>query len=155
MSMTAKELKRFWKHVSVAGPDECWLWTAHVNKGGYGVFWVGSLATDRIAHRLSWQMKNGEIPDGKVICHKCDVPACVNPDHLFVGTHRDNVEDKIKKGRCPKGESHCCAKLKERDVFGIRKLIAAGMPQFEIGPLFGVTPSLISAIKTRRKWKHV
>lgn len=81
----------------------CWLWTAATHTHGYGKMWDGETVTD--AHRLSWTIYKGEIPKGMHVLHKCDVPCCVNPDHLFIGTHQDNMYDMNSKGRhvAPRG----------------------------------------------------
>lgn len=94
--------ERFWAKVGKLGPDECWLWSGSLNLKGYGYLVVGSRTNGRsnmLAHRLSYEIHNGSIPTGSLICHKCDVPACVNPAHLFMGTQKDNMSDALRKGR--------------------------------------------------------
>lgn len=88
---------RFWRHVDKSG--DCWVWTARRAKGskGYGLTTIGRVTVK--AHRLSWQLANGPIPSGLHVCHRCDNPPCVRPDHLFLGTHQDNMADKVRKGR--------------------------------------------------------
>lgn len=88
---------RFWEKVQVIPFHSCWEWVAARNEYGYGVFGIGK-QTDK-AHRISFRLLVGEIPKGKFICHKCDNPSCVNPNHLFVGTGADNVKDMIEKKR--------------------------------------------------------
>ena len=93
---------RFWAKVDKTG--DCWLWTASVfrERYGYGKFQAGeNRANTRVvyAHRYSWELVNGPVPDGLFVCHHCDNPPCVNPAHLFVGTHQDNVDDMMSKGR--------------------------------------------------------
>lgn len=78
-------------------PKGCWIWLGSTNPAGYGQFWVSPKA--EMAHRVSFSIHKQVIPSGKIVCHHCDNPSCVNPDHLFMGTHLDNVMDKIKKGR--------------------------------------------------------
>jgi len=101
--MAAKGYKRppaarFWPKVQKPNdPDGCWLWTGARVRGGYGFFHDGE--RNGVAHRWSYEEKYGPIPDGLLACHKCDVPACVNPDHIFLGTHADNERDKIRKAR--------------------------------------------------------
>lgn len=87
---------RFFRNV--AKSDGCWLWVGRLSPSGYGQFTIVG-ASSKFAHRHSWEMVNGPIPAGYSVCHRCDTPACVNPDHLFVGTHRVNVLDAAMKGR--------------------------------------------------------
>ena len=94
--MEADRLARFWAKVDKSG--ECWVWTAALHTTGYGIFGIGGKRVDR-AHRISWAIANGPIPEGAHILHHCDNRPCVNPAHLFIGTNQDNVNDCIKKGR--------------------------------------------------------
>lgn len=90
--------QRFWAKVNKT--DSCWLWTAYRNRKGYGEFGMGGhRGRMYLAHRVSWEMANGTIPDGMYVCHACDVPACVNPSHLWLGTATDNNRDMFAKGR--------------------------------------------------------
>jgi hypothetical protein len=91
--------ERLWAKIVVKGPDECWNWTAKAKaNGGYGRLSVPGGRQMR-AHRIAWELKNGPIPENMVLCHRCDNPACCNPDHLFIGTHKDNSRDMQRKGR--------------------------------------------------------
>jgi len=89
---------RFWRKVSKT--DSCWIWMAGVTSSGYGQFMVGkSPSIKAYAHRFSWTLAHGPIPDGLFVCHRCDTPRCVRPDHLFLGTARENMHDALRKHR--------------------------------------------------------
>jgi hypothetical protein len=155
---------RFWSKVAKRGPDECWEWQASLNQAGYGQFAVVTTRPKRNdrAHRVSWILQFGEIPDNLCVLHKCDNPKCVNPNHLFLGTRRDNIHDCIAKGRyrigCRhNGEAHHRALLTEDDVREIRKLQKA-KPRPDwilLGKKLGVHPSTISRAACGRTWSHL
>jgi hypothetical protein len=130
----------------------CRLWTAAKKQFGHGrLMWAGKV---RSAHRLAWEVENGPIPKGMFVCHKCDVPACVNPDHLFLGTAADNARDRAAKGRGHKlrGRLIGGAKLTDAQVIAIR---ADSRFQREIAVDYGVSVSLIGQIKQRLVWRHI
>lgn len=105
-------------------------------------------------HRVIYEMHNGPIPKGLYVCHKCDNPACSNPEHLFLGTPRDNAADMVKKDRQSKGEERHNAKLTTNDVATIKKQIGTKR-QRDIAKEFGVHESLIYQIKTNLRWSHL
>ena len=106
---------RFWSKVDKCGDDECWPWTATKSRLGYGKFTLG--VNNKVnAHRYSYEIANGPIPDGMLVCHGCDNPPCVNPKHLFVGTHKDNMQDAVKKGRAARGSRLPQTKLTDAQV---------------------------------------
>jgi hypothetical protein len=111
--------ERFWAKVDVRGPDQCWEWTGSVNEHGYGKLAIKSKVGAK-AHRLSWEINCGPIPDGACVLHKCDNPPCVNPSHLFLGTKKDNTHDMRAKGRMVPppthyGEKHHNSKLSDAE----------------------------------------
>jgi hypothetical protein len=128
----------------------CWLWTASLRNDGYGqVRHQGDMDG---AHRVSWRIHIGEIPKGMQVLHRCDTPTCVNPDHLFIGTHGDNMKDAANKMRFRQsGESNGYARLTELDVEAIRG--ASGL-QREIASRFKVSQSTVSLIKLGKRWRQ-
>lgn len=125
----------------------CWLWTKSVNAYGYGNY--TDCGVTKLAHRLSWSIFRGEIPAGMFVCHRCDVPACCNPDHLFLGTQRENLQDMANKGRHNRLGG---AKLNEAQVL---EILALDSPQRLIAANYGISPSNVSRIKTRSSWRHI
>lgn len=144
---------RFLERTSIGKLEDCWNWTGpRQRKGlGYGVF-----GGRRLAHRVSFEFFKSDIPKGMHVLHTCDNPACVNPLHLFVGTHQDNMTDMVKKGRSllnkQKGQDHRNAKLTERDVLEIR---ASKETLKTLAARYGVSFGLIAHIKKRRAWAHI
>lgn len=109
-------------------------------------------AKERFAHRLAWEEANGPIPVGLCVCHRCDVPACINVDHLFLGTQAGNMADMVAKGRSRFGARHHSAILSDADALAIRGDIRA---QRVIAKQYGISQQTVSEIKTRRVWKHL
>jgi hypothetical protein len=152
--------ERFWEKVNKTG--KCWEWKSVRNPDGYGLFLRPNSYNNPTpwekAHRMSYMLTIGDIPTGLCVCHKCDNPPCVRPDHLFLGTPADNARDMWKKGRgrIPRlyGEKSGAAKLSEEDVRKIRKMLPR-MTNRQIATRFGVTISNISVIRNNKSWKHL
>jgi len=145
------KLPVFWSLVDQSG--ECWEWLGCKNKTGYGVFSNGLAA-----HRFSWKSVHGTIPNGLFVCHHCDNPGCVRPDHLFLGTSRDNILDAAKKGRLAqlKGEAHPSVKLTNDKVRKIRELYKTGkFTQKQLGFLYEVGRTNIGMIVRGKTWSHI
>lgn len=153
-------LKRLLNGIERIDPDTgCWIWGA-ATSSGYGSMTVGG--NTRRAHRLALAIYSGvnERELNEVI-HSCDNPLCVNPEHLTNGTHADNVRDAVEKGRAAapvgcalRGENNPAAKLSHSEALAVRRLLASGQTQATIAAKYGVSQSLISAIKTRKRWNH-
>lgn len=151
---------RFWSQVTKSYA-RCWIWTGD-RLGHYGRFYVGNRRAVS-AHRYAYELARGPIPRGMYVCHHCDNPVCVRPDHLFLGTPKDNAVDMFRKGRArpnklppqPPGEEHAMAKLTEDQVRQIRADYKGGESQRSIGKRYGVTRSTIQLIVTGKRWAHV
>jgi hypothetical protein len=148
-----KTLYRFWSYVDKS--QDCWEWKeARLN--GYGAFYLDEETI--MAHRFSWSLANGPIEPGLLVCHKCDNPPCVRPDHLFLGTHKKNMEDMVSKGRRNHvvGEQNPRAKLTKDDVYKIRELHKTGKYNYlELGSLFNTDNTNIYCIVNRKTWRHL
>lgn len=179
----AKVQVRFWSKVDIRKSDECWEWTAHRCRLGYGRFRLGGEVQG--AHRIAWELSNGCLLGDLYCLHSCDNPGCVNPSHLRQGTQKDNMRDMIKKGRYPKlrnmpagddhwsrrrpeliargprhgayvkGEIHRCTKLTESDVSAIRQQRGGGALLRELADKFGISISTAGNICQRKTWAHV
>ena len=130
--------------------EDCWNWKAGVQHFGYGQFSVGHKGY--VAHRYSWIMHKGSIPKALFVCHKCDNPKCVNPDHLFLGSQAKNMKDKTKKGRAQKGTDCYNSKLTPEKVVAI---INDTRYYKEIANEYKISTSLIAKIRAGEAWKHI
>ncbi len=178
--LPTSDMARFWKYVDKKGPNECWLWRGPLYKG-YGRFWLGTqyqklsgksvFGSTIPVHRASHLMFNGSIPEGLLVCHKCDVPCCVNPRHLWVGTPKQNTTDMYQKGRAAvgdrngsrlyperilRGNTHPRRKLGEAQVREIRHIReSTKLSLREIGEMFGINLTGVHKIVTQRTWRHL
>ena len=154
----AEELTRFWLKVKVADANECWEWQAGLFSNGYGQYRVGKKKVK--AHRFSYRIFYGKIPDGLCVCHICDNPKCVNPVHLFLGTHKDNSNDRDRKKRgcynnCQPqpGAKNGSSKLNPNQVISILNFCASGISLEKISQAFNISKSQVRNIKHRRSWQ--
>ena len=153
-------MERFWNKVDKT--NSCWNWTGSVRSSGYGSFMLKGVAEQ--AHRVAWTLCNGEIPNhnsyhGMCVCHSCDNRKCVNPEHLFLGTHQDNMDDKTAKGRCAissgrTGEKHSGSKLTDTEVRVIRAYYPS-LSQVDLARSFGVDRGTIGYITRHQTWQHI
>ncbi len=177
MKMVDRE--RFWRRVEVLDSASCWLWTGAKDGDGYGKVKTPTIAGRRWilgAHRVSFFLENGPFDASLCVCHRCDVPLCVNPSHLFLGTHADNVADRLRKGRGSSGAKHSLvvrsrtsvkwnpkrgatnklAKLTDEKVRAARLLYASGdFSQRDLGRMFDVSHVVMGKALRRETWEHV
>ena len=133
---------------------DCVEWDKCRDKAGYGVSWYKGKKV--AAHRKAWMINNGDIENGLFVLHKCDNPPCVNVDHLFLGTHTDNMRDRFSKGRARLDGKplRIGAKVTEKDVIAIR-IMASAFTQRQLSEMYGITSSAISRIVTRSNWRNL
>lgn len=138
--------------------NNCWIWLGSKDISGYGYVGIGKGKVGR-AHRISYQEFVGPIPAGFLVLHRCDNPSCINPEHLFVGTQKDNMQDMWKKGRGPirnhKRDKNPAAKLNNEKVIEILKLLENGTQQKNIAKQFNVSEQIISRIKLNQSWNRL
>lgn len=157
--------------------DGCWLWRGSIINGGYGMMLADG--KNELAHRISYRLHKGEIPEGMLVLHKCDVRHCVKPDHLFAGTQVDNMKDMVDKGRhysavrphavargarhgthtkpesVHRGDKHPGALLTAASVLRIRDQVAQGVMHKDLAAEYGVKTRTITAVVSRQTWKHI
>lgn len=147
--------ERFWEKVDRSGgPDACWLWQG-VKSGKYGQIW--HQGKNEYAHRVSYLLNIGPISDGLFVCHECDNRLCVNPAHLWLGTHDDNMQDMVDKGRSApqEGSQNHSAKLTDADILQIRELAGEGVRHADIAKRYGVHRATVSYIVGGKTWTHI
>lgn len=145
---------------SIPEPNSgCLLWTGAVDHSGHGVITIwndeGTKAVTTSPHRVAWQLHRGPIPEGMCICHKCDVPSCINPDHLWLGSNDDNMADMVRKKRAngfKPGSKHRRSKLTEENIRDIRTSNASGVT---LAQRYGISTANVSLIRSRKAWSHV
>lgn len=145
---------RFWSKVEKT--DGCWIWLGYPNRQGYGTIQVDGVRVR--AHRFSWSLLNGPIPDGLCVLHTCDNPSCVRPDHLFLGTNLDNIKDRMGKQRSTgsPGETHPLARLTNEQVYEIRRVYGSGhIGMRKLAQIYGVERQLIQRIVKRISYVNV
>jgi hypothetical protein len=151
MKMTEHK-ERFEEKVCPEPNTGCHLWTAAVHPRGYGTFYLKGKV--EYSHRVAYELYVATIPEGLHVCHTCDVPGCVNPEHLFLGTHTDNMRDKVAKGRQykPQGSDNGFAKLTEAEALEVYH--AEGTCQ-AIADEYGICQKTVSRIKNKQIWSHI
>lgn len=153
--------ERFWPRVNIPVlpqgeflPDDCWEWQGGIaRKTGYGRVWHNG--ETRLAHRVSYELAYGPIPDGTLVCHHCDNPPCVRPDHLFAGSHQDNHDDRGAKGHTARGENIAQHILIAPQVVEIKRRLNSGESHTAIAEDFPVSRTTVSYIAQGIRWAHV
>ena len=151
MTFTQNDINRFFSKVNKL-PNGCWLWTDHHDECGYGKYRANKRMF--LAHRFSYEIHNGQIPEGKEIMHRCDNPPCCNPAHLRAGSHKENCQDRTAKGRdiLFSGERNGKSKLTSSQVLRIREL---PLPPEVIAEMFRISITQVKRLRNFQQWKHL
>jgi hypothetical protein len=155
MAPPLKQISEHMKNYNIS-LNGCWIFCGNKDKDGYGIFTHGRGKQLR-AHRASYEFHKKQDATGKLVCHSCDNPSCINPDHLFLGSPKDNTQDMIKKGRkasC-QGSEHPFAKLNEVDILFIKQERSFGKKLKDIANDYGITFQTVSDICRGKTWKHM
>lgn len=147
--------ERFWKYVDRRDPGLCWRWIGAGSSGGYGRLWDSREGRAVFAHRLSYEIHFARPPRDKEVCHRCDNKLCVNPAHLFLGTHLDNMRDLKAKDLNPHGETHPQSILSNPLVLEIRRLVASGISSRSLARQLGLHPTHVSQVASGHLWPNV
>lgn len=145
--LTNADIARFWDKVDKSG--DCWLWTAGLSVDGYGQFWLGGYQMR--ANRISYAMVEGD-PGSRHVCHKCDNRRCVNPEHLWVGTNKDNMVDRDEKQRMARGSLQGLAVLTEKRVL---EIVVSDESALALAERHGCSRRTIYDIRLGNSWNHV
>lgn len=162
---------RFWAKVDKkVGQNGCWLWTGYLNQDGYGRIWIETRMV--MAHRVAYAITNSDVPENLSVCHSCDNPGCVNPEHLWLGSHLENMTDMYQKKRrkaasgkkngthtrpdkVRRGEKNNTAKLTPTEVAEIRNLSQQGVSRLQLSQTYKVSIFAIRQIITKKSWQHI
>ena len=155
MMLSDADARRLWKYIAVRDPHECWLWQGYQDPSGHGqIKCFGRQGQSYKAHRVAYTVAYGPIPEGLVVRHRCDTPACCNPNHLVLGTHADNVRDRVARGRSAVGPRNGRAKLTPEQVATIRERLTSGTESLQtIGASYGVDRKTIRLIRDGLTWR--
>jgi len=158
LNLPDEVIYNFQRRIQISLISGCWEWTGIKNEQGYGVIGKSPYIRDgknTRAHQLSWIIYNGKIPKGLYVCHRCDNPSCVNPDHLFLGTPKENTRDKMRKGRNNTGMGYIGTKLSPQDIINIRCDASIGVSYKDIGVKYGISRRFASKIISRERYDWV
>ena len=147
------DIDRFWSLVAVAGDNECWIWKLAVGSRGYGK--ITMHGKTRNAHRIAYEIWHGGIDAKRFVLHTCDNRMCVNPNHLYQGSHEDNMRDRCERSRTARGASHGMSKISDDDVRRIFEMRVDMMSQPKIAVAIGISNQMVSRILAKRAWRHL
>jgi uncharacterized protein (DUF433 family) len=148
-------IQRFNAKIEKDAVSECWIWIASTAGSGYGQFRIPGTRRNVYAHRMAWELRNGTVPAEKAVCHSCDNPRCVNPDHLFLGDQSVNMKDMAAKSRHLFGEKNSQSKLTAIEVHAIHEASASGQTQSAIAKRFRIGQMTVCRILRGERWHHI